>query len=187
MILSIIVLSGIGFVAAIGLGIAARVFYVEEDPRIKGVMDLLPGANCGGCGYAGCAACAEAIVNGEAQSNACVVGQSEVAMQVAEFLGMAPMDTEPQVACPECQGGTRATKKYEYSGFSDCRAAVLLYQGPLNCNNGCIGLGTCVKACKFGAISMGPNNLPKFNPEVYITGISLPNASLPAVRNARLR
>jgi len=89
MLLPVLVLGGIGFIAAIGLGIAARVFYVKEDPRIKGVLDILPGANCGGCGYAGCAACAEAIVKGEVETNACVVGQTEVANEIAEFLGTA--------------------------------------------------------------------------------------------------
>ncbi|MEA3287385.1 MAG: FAD-dependent oxidoreductase [Candidatus Marinimicrobia bacterium] len=165
MLIPIMVMSGVGTVAAIGLGIASRIFHVEEDPRIKYVMDLLPGANCGGCGYAGCSACAEAIVNGEAPVNICVVGQAEVATAVAEYLGISAMSTEPQIAVPDCSGGNRATKKYDYSGFTDCRAAMLYYRGPINCDHGCIGLGTCVSACKFGAIQMGPDNLPLFDPE----------------------
>ena len=168
MLLSVLVLSGIGFLAAVILGIAARVFYVKEDPRIKGIMDILPGANCGGCGYAGCSACAEAIVKGEAEANACVVGQAEVTNQIAEYLGMSPMATEPYIACPDCQGGLRATQKYDYSGFDDCRAAMLFYHGPLHCEHGCIGLGTCVKACKFGAIVLGDDYLPKFNPDLCV-------------------
>jgi NADPH-dependent glutamate synthase beta subunit-like oxidoreductase len=165
MFLSVLVLTGIGLVAAIGLGIAARIFYVKEDPRIKGVQDILPGANCGGCGYAGCAACAEAMVNGEVEVNACVVGQTEVAHEIAEYLGMKLPDTEPQVACLDCQGGFRATHKFEYTGFRDCRAAMLYYNGPLVCDNGCLGLGTCFRACKFGAIEMSATGLPIFNPE----------------------
>jgi len=161
----VIVLAGIGLVAAVGLGIASRIFYVEEDPRIAGVLSLLPGANCGGCGYAGCSACAEAIVNGEAQANACVVGQTEVANQIADYLGMAPVDTEPQLAGNDCKGGVRALKKYDYSGFDDCRAAMLFYHGPNICDRGCIGLGSCVKACQFDAITMGEDNLPHFDPE----------------------
>jgi formate dehydrogenase beta subunit len=163
MLLPIFLLSGIGFLAAIGLGIAARVFYVEEDPRIKGVLDILPGANCGGCGFAGCAACAEAIVNGEAEANACVVGQTDAANEVAEYLGMKLVDTEPNIACPDCQGGIRASRKYEYAGFDDCRAAMLYYRGYLQCHHGCLGLGTCVRSCKFAAISMGENGLPRFH------------------------
>ncbi len=168
MLLPVLILSSIGFLAAVGLGIAARVFYVKEDPRIKGVLDILPGANCGGCGFAGCSACAEAMVHGQAEANACVVGQTEVSNQIAEFLGMRLMDTEPHIACPDCQGGVRATKKYDYAGFDDCRAAVLYFHGNLVCNHGCLGLGTCVRACKFGAISMGENGLPKFQPELCV-------------------
>ena len=165
MFLPVIVLSGIGFLAAVMLGIAGRIFYVKEDMRIKEVLNLLPGANCGGCGFAGCSACAEAIVKGEAQPNVCVIGQTEVANQIAEYLGMSVMESEPQVAIPDCSGGNRAQKKFDYLGFDDCRAAMLYYRGPLMCDHGCIGLGTCVKACKFGAIQMGENGLPVFDPE----------------------
>ncbi|MBU1637072.1 FAD-dependent oxidoreductase [bacterium] len=154
-----------GGIAALILGIAARIFYVEEDPRIKDVTNLLPGANCGGCGFAGCSACAEAIVAGEAQPNACVVGGTEVANAVAYYLGMEAIETNPQVANPGCRGGNRATKKYDYIGFDDCRAAMLYYHGPTQCERGCIGLGTCVKSCRFGAIEMGTEGLPVFNPE----------------------
>ena len=164
MYLPIIIFAGIGFIAAVILGIAAKVFYVEEDPKIKGVLNLLPGANCGGCGYAGCSACAEAMVNGEAQANACVVGQTEVANDVAGYLGMEVMDAEPQIATPECSGGIRSIKKFNYQGFDDCRAAILFYQGAISCENGCLGLGTCVKACKFNAITMGDDDLPHFDP-----------------------
>jgi RnfABCDGE-type electron transport complex B subunit len=168
MYLPILVLSGIGLVAAVVLGAAARLFYVKEDPRIKGVLDLLPGANCGGCGLAGCAACAEAIVKGEVPCNACIVGQTETANQIAEYLGMSPVDSEPQVACPDCQGGTRAAKKYDYAGFDDCQAAMLFFQGQMMCPHGCLGFGTCAKTCQFGAIAMGEDGLPHFNPELCV-------------------
>ncbi len=159
-----VVLGGIAAIAAVVLGIAARVFHVQEDPRIKAVNDLLAGANCGGCGYAGCVACAEAIVRGEVEPNACVVGQADVARAVASFLGMELADTEPQIACPDCQGGLRASRKYAYAGFDDCRAAMLYFHGPVSCQHGCLGLGTCIRACKFGAITMGPAGLPLFDP-----------------------
>ncbi|MCK9994964.1 MAG: FAD-dependent oxidoreductase [Candidatus Krumholzibacteria bacterium] len=164
MLIPAMILGGIAVIAAVGLGVAARVFYVEEDPRIKGILDLLPGANCGGCGMAGCSACAAAIVEGKAEVNACVVGQTEVARDIAAFMGMEMQDNEPQVACPDCQGGARATRKYEYGGFDDCRAAMLFYHGPLMCDHGCLGLGTCVRACQFGAITMGDAGLPIFDP-----------------------
>jgi NADPH-dependent glutamate synthase beta subunit-like oxidoreductase len=164
----VLVLAGIGFLAAVILGIAGRIFYVDEDPRIKGVLDLLPGANCGGCGYAGCSSCAEAIVKGDAEANACVIGQTETANAIADYLGMRMSGTEPQVAVHECQGGARAARKYDYSGFDDCRAAMLFYHGPVMCELGCLGLGSCVKACKFGAITMGPNGLPRFDPNLCV-------------------
>ena len=163
--LPVFIFSGIGFVAAVILGFAAKIFFVKENPKINGVLNLLPGANCGGCGYAGCSACAEAIVKGEAQPNACVVGQTEVANQIAAYLGMSITESEPHVATPECRGGIRALKKYNYMGFDDCRAAMLFYRGPLFCDHGCLGLGTCAKACKFGAITMGDDELPHFDPE----------------------
>ena len=165
MYLSIVIFTGIGLIAALGLGIAGRIFYVKEDPDIKGVLNLLPGANCGGCGFAGCSACAEAIVKGQAQPNACVVGGIETGKQIAEYLGMPVTDSAPQIARPDCRGGIRSLKKYDYLGFDDCNAAMLFYRGPILCDQGCIGLGTCVKACKFGAITMGDNDLPIFNPE----------------------
>jgi NADPH-dependent glutamate synthase beta subunit-like oxidoreductase len=165
MLVPTLVLGGLATVAAVSLGIAAKIFHVDEDPRIKGVADLLPGANCGGCGYAGCNACAEAIIQGKAEVNACVVGQTEVARQIASFLGQELVDTEPQVACPDCQGGIRSLKKFEYSGFDDCRAAMLYYHGPVLCDHGCLGLGTCVRACQFGAIRMGEEGLPVFDPD----------------------
>ncbi len=164
MLSSIIIFSAIGFVAALMLGIAARIFYVEEDPRLKDILNILPGANCGGCGFAGCSSCAEAIVKGEAQANACVVGQTEVANQIAEYLGMSITESEPQIASPDCSGGLRAMRRYNYMGFDDCRAAMLYFRGPVACDHGCIGLGTCVKACKFGAITMGDDQLPHFDP-----------------------
>ncbi len=165
MIMAAVVLGGIATVAAAALGVAARIFHVDEDPRIRGVVNLLPNANCGGCGYAGCSACAEAMVRGQAEPNACVIGQTEVARQVAGFLGMTLVDTEPSIACPDCQGGIRAIRKYNYAGLDDCRAAMLYYNGPVRCNHGCLGLGTCIRACKFGAIAMGPAGLPVFDSE----------------------
>lgn len=159
----ILLLVGIAFVAAIILGIAARVFYVEEDPRIEAVADLLPGANCGGCGQAGCSSAAEAMVNGEIPVNSCVVGGNETAEAVGAFLGYDVTGAEPSLACTTCEGGYRAARKYNYSGLQDCRAALQLYHGFIRCENGCLGLGSCRNACKFGAIQMSSETgLPIF-------------------------
>jgi len=165
---AMIVLGGIGLVSGAVLSLASRLFHVDEDPRIKEVQDILPGANCGGCGHAGCSAYAESVVTGGDVVNRCVVGQAETADAIARFMGYDTVASEPKTACSQCDGGYRADQKYEYSGVSDCRAAMQLYHGPIRCENGCLGLGTCVTACKFGAIRMGQDRLPKFNSELCV-------------------
>ena len=131
----VLLLVGIAFVSAIILGLAGRVFYVEEDPRIEGVADLLPGANCGGCGQAGCNAAAEAMVLGEIPVNSCVVGGSETAEEIATFLGYDVTGAEPTLACSSCEGGSRAAHKYKYSGLQDlqmpCSSPALSWFHPL--------------------------------------------------------
>lgn len=166
MITPILLLVGIAIVAAVILGIAAKVFYVEEDPRIEAVVDLLPGANCGGCGEAGCSSAAEAMVNGEIPVNSCVVGGNEAAEVIGGFLGYDVSGSEPSLACTTCEGGYRAARKYNYSGLQDCRAALQLYHGFIRCENGCLGFGSCRNACRFGAIQMSSETgLPVFEPE----------------------
>lgn len=166
MTVPVLLLVGIAFVAAIILGIAAKLFYVEEDPRIEAVADLLPGANCGGCGQAGCSAAAEAMVKGEIEVNSCVVGGTETAEAIGEFLGYDVKGAEPALACATCEGGYRAARKYNYSGLQDCRAALQLYHGFVRCENGCLGLGSCMRACRFSAIQLSSETgLPVFDPE----------------------
>ncbi|PHR27146.1 MAG: electron transporter RnfB [Desulfotalea sp.] len=166
MIAPVLLLVGIAFVAAVILGIAARVFYVKEDPRIETVTDLLPGANCGGCGQAGCSSAAEAMVKGNIPVNSCVVGGTETAEEIGTFLGYDVSGAEPELACASCDGGSRAERKYNYSGLQDCRAALQLFHGFIRCENGCLGLGSCKNACKFGAIQMNEaTGLPSFNPD----------------------
>lgn len=162
----ILLLVGIAFVAAIILGIAARVFYVEEDPRIEAVVDLLPGANCGGCGQAGCSSAAAAMVKNEIPVNSCVVGGNESAEAIGAYLGYDVTGVEPALACATCEGGYRAARKYNYSGMQDCRAALQLYHGFIRCENGCLGMGSCKNACSFGAIQISSETgLPVFEPE----------------------
>lgn len=145
----------LGGVLGVALAIAAKVFAVKDDERIPKITEKLPGANCGGCGYTGCAALAEAIVKGEAKPSACVVGGSAVADEVAAIMGVkaeAPVRMRAQVMC----SGTHelAKKKYIYEGAPDCIAASKLGGGGKLCPNGCIGLGTCVSVCPFGAIKI---------------------------------
>jgi RnfABCDGE-type electron transport complex B subunit len=163
------VLGGLGAAAAFLLGIASRVFYVKEDPRVAEVENALPGANCGGCGYAGCRACAEAIVLGKAPADVCVAGGFETAARVAAVMGVKIEAKEPELAHTSCTYGVgEAVPIYSYAGAQDCHAAAALFGGSKLCPIGCLGLGSCVKACKFDALSIGDDNLPVFNPNACV-------------------
>ncbi len=151
---------GIGIGAALILALAAKVFHVEVDPRITEVEDALPGANCGGCGYTGCSACAEAIALGKAPLNACIAGGDETTAEVVKVMGGEVGFVEPRVANHFCTGGDRAERKYHYEGALDCRAMADLHGGDLLCHHGCLGLGTCIRACPFDALKMGPEGYP---------------------------
>lgn len=162
---SFLALLGIGFTAAIILGVASRVLHVDEDPRLALVEDALAGANCGGCGYPGCAGAATAVVAGKEGADVCVVGGDEVARNVALIMGLAAVTMEPRLAHVDCTGGKRAEVNYHYEGVQDCRAQHLLHGGSKMCPEGCLGLGSCVRACPFDAIFMGENGYPVVNPE----------------------
>lgn len=162
--LSTLLLLGLGFTAAVILSVASRALYVEEDPRIRDIEMVLPGANCGGCGLPGCTAAAKAIVEGKAPADVCIAGGMDTNQMVAEVMGMEVEYKEPQIATIRCIGGKRADKLYLYEGAQDCRAEAMLYDGDKQCTFGCLGLGSCVKVCPFEAIHMGPDNLPVVNP-----------------------
>lgn len=158
---ALMAIGGLGLIAGLGLAVASKVFYVYIDPKVLAVEEALPGANCGGCGFPGCSGAASAIVRGDAPANVCVAGGSSVHVEIAGIMGVEIKETEPEIAAPGCSYGLdQADLKYKYDGFIDCRAAVLLDGGSKVCPIGCLGLGTCVKACPFGALSMGPDNLP---------------------------
>jgi formate dehydrogenase beta subunit len=164
MLTGVIVLGGLGALCGLGLAVAAKVFYVFVDPKIEAVAEALPGANCGGCGFPGCGANAEAIVKGKSIVSSCVAGGPDVAATIAAILGVSVGVREPDVARPGCTYGYEdADLKFLYDGVQDCRAAVLLGGGSKVCPIGCVGLGTCAKACPFGGLSMGPDHLPVVN------------------------
>jgi len=164
MLEAVLTLSLLGLAAGVGLAVASRIFYVWEDPKVLAIADTLPGANCGGCGYAGCASAAEAVASGKAPPNVCVVGGYDTAKEVAAIMGLEVKEREPEFAWSSCNYGVdEADLIYSYNGAIDCRAAMLLYGGTKLCPIGCIGLGTCVKACQFDALTIGENNLPVFN------------------------
>jgi Na+-translocating ferredoxin:NAD+ oxidoreductase RNF subunit RnfB len=153
----------LGLAAAILLAVASKVFYVWEDPRIAKVEYELAGANCGGCGYPGCNACAAAIVKGKASPDACVAGGNEITLAVGKVMGKEVVLKEPEFAAPNCSGGIRATDIYLYEGAEDCRAQMLLHGGNKECAFACLGLGSCVRVCPFDALKMGPYGYPMVN------------------------
>lgn len=170
MLSAVFMMGGLGLLVGVGLAAASKIFFVYVDPKILAVEDALPGANCGGCGLPGCSANAEAIVAGRAAPNSCVAAGPETAEAIAAILGVAIEAKEPDIARPGCTYGVQdADTKYLYDGLSDCRAAALLSGGMKVCNIGCLGLGSCAKACPFDAITMGPDGLPVVD-EVRCTG-----------------
>jgi len=161
MIEAISIMGGMGVIVGVCLAVASKVFYVYVDPLILAVEGTLPGANCGGCGYPGCSANAEAIVAGKSAPNSCVAAGAETAQAIAVLMGVSIEAKEPDIAKPGCYFGPQdADTKFVYDGLSDCRAVALFSGGMKVCSIGCLGLGSCAKACPFGAITMGPNNLP---------------------------
>ncbi len=152
-IIALVVLAVLGGVFGLVLAIAAKVFHVEKDPREEAIAGCLPGANCGGCGFPGCSGYAAAVVKGEAPVNACAAGGEAVAGQIAEIMGVSAGDSVRMVAQVRCTGGGRDHTQYEYVGLQDCLAASRVPGGgALGCAYGCLGLGSCEKACPFDAI-----------------------------------
>ena len=155
-VFSVISLAAIGSVAAVVLFFVAQKFRVIEDPRIDVVEDLLPGANCGGCGLAGCRALAEAIVKKESlEGFSCPPGGSEVMQEIAEALGMEAGEQVPMIAVVRCNGSREfAPPKVRYEGAMTCAFAHSLFAGEGGCPYGCLGCGDCVRACDFEAMYM---------------------------------
>jgi RnfABCDGE-type electron transport complex B subunit len=160
-IYTIIVAVAIAFVLGVLLGLFKKIFHVDVDPKVQKVRDVLSGANCGGCGMAGCDAFAGAVVKGDAAADGCVAGGAACATSIAEILGKAGVEVKPKVAFLACHGTKEcAQDKGSYEGVQTCKAAQLVMNGTKKCAYGCIGLADCVKACPFGALSMGEDGLP---------------------------
>ena len=154
-IIPVLVIGGLGLLFGLLLAFASVIFAVDEDERIGKIQEVLPGANCGGCGYAGCSAYASAVVEGTAPVNACPVGKKKVADAIADIMGIAAEDVVPMVAHIRCNGTCESTQlKYEYVGVKDCGALAKLSGGHKHCRNACLGLGSCVEACILDAITL---------------------------------
>ena len=164
-VIAIAILGGLGLLFGLILAAASKAFYVETDPRLDKLNECLPGANCGGCGYAGCSGYAEAVLNGEAPVGKCASGGNDCAQAMAAIMGIKAEAVTRKVALVRCSGAktydkdgnlTKGAKvKANYEGFKDCLAASKVGgSGPLACKFGCLGYGSCTKACKYGAISV---------------------------------
>ena len=147
---SIITLFGLGLVAAILLSIASRVFYVKEDPRVEAVLEVLPGANCGGCGFAGCEGYANAVVHDPSiPPNLCVVGGAKVASAIGTLTGKLTTEMEPLFAYRRCdKNAGQVTRRFDYKGIPSCAAAAALHHGSDQCGFSCLG-GKCCSVFQF--------------------------------------
>jgi electron transport complex protein RnfB len=139
----------------LALGVAGRFFTVERDPRIDAVRALLPGANCGGCGYPGCDGLANAIATLGAPVNACTVNTSENSQKIAALMGVEAGDVKRLIANVHCRGTRRnAPHKFHYEGLRDCRAVAAIADGVKSCPYSCLGYGNCARVCPAGAIEI---------------------------------
>lgn len=159
LIYTVIIISSIGIAAALILFFVAKKFYVYEDPRIDDVEEALPAANCGGCGYAGCRAFAEAIVKDNSLENKfCPVGGNDIMSEVAGIMGLEAEQKAPRTAVVRCNGTCEARPKTStYEGAKSCSIAAMSFGGETGCQFGCLGFGDCVPVCDFDAIHMNPN------------------------------
>ncbi len=150
------IVAGVGLVVGIFLGVAGKLLAVPTDERVEAVRDALPGNNCGGCGYSGCDALAEAIAAGKAPVNACPVGGQRCADAIAEAIGVESSTAERYVAFVRCAGTCDKSRfDYAYYGDGDChRVALVPGRGAKSCTFGCTGLGSCARACPFDAIDV---------------------------------
>ncbi len=163
-LIAIGILGGLGLLFGLILAAASKIFYVKTDPRLDLLNEALPGANCGGCGYAGCSGYAEAVLKGEAPIGACASGGNECIQAMSAIMGVKPEIMTRKVALVRCSGYIRTSpdgkqlgvrRKGDYEGLKDCLAASKVAgNGPTVCKFGCLGFGSCVQVCQYGAISI---------------------------------
>ena len=164
-IFAVLVLGAIAIVFGLILSVAAKVFEVKVDERLPKIQECLAGANCGGCGYPGCAGCAEAILAGKAPVTACAPAGAEGAAKIAAIMGMEAPSGEKMVAHVICNGGDAAVKNFEYVGIADCVGALKVAGGPTACSFGCLGFGSCVAACQFDALHINDKGVAEVDKE----------------------
>lgn len=153
-----IAISAMGLIFGGLLGIASKIFKIEQDERLPLVIEALPGANCGGCGYAGCAQFASAVLEGTAKTSGCPVGGEQTAKNISQILGVQADTFEKKAAFVLCAGcGDVSKTKFDYQGEQDCFSVSKMSGGQKACNYGCLGYGSCMDVCNFGAIQIIDN------------------------------
>lgn len=151
----ILIVGGIGLLAGVILAVASIVMAVPKDEKAEALEEILPGANCGACGYSGCPGYAAAMSKGEAQPGLCSPGGPAVAKKCAEILGGGDVEMEAKAALVQCLGSAdNTTLQMDYDGLDGCAAAALLTGSTGSCRYGCLGLGDCMKACEYGAVEV---------------------------------
>jgi Na+-translocating ferredoxin:NAD+ oxidoreductase RNF subunit RnfB len=160
-IFTVVVLSSLGVLLAVILYFVAQKFKVFEDPRIDEIVEMLPGANCGGCGYAGCRAFAEALVkNDDISALQCPVGGSNVMNKAAAHLGKTAVAQDAMIAVVRCAGSCEVRQRTNlFEGAKSCLVMASTYSGDTGCGFGCLGQGDCVVSCGFDAIRINPETL----------------------------
>lgn len=159
---STIVLAALAIVFGILLAVLGKKLAVHEDERIKQVRNHLSGANCGGCGYAGCDAFAKAVVEGKADVNACSATSADNKKLIGDIMGIYVNAEETKIVIA-CNGGKAAVDKYEYMGYGDCRSMELLGGGRKQCKWGCLGMGTCSSVCPENAVNVDDSGHAKID------------------------
>jgi len=156
LIIPIIGVGGLALLFGIILGFSAKKFAVESDPKVDRIIKILPGANCGGCGFPGCSIFAERVVTGEASYSGCSPGGQSAATKIANELGINAAAVNRKAAFIKCDGSDNNTRRnYKYDGPKSCvSASQLATGGNKTCAYSCIGLESCKNACQFGAIKM---------------------------------
>jgi len=160
-----VVLGAMGLILGLGLAFAAKKLSVPKDPIVEKINGILPGANCGGCGFPGCVQFAEAVARGDAPPNGCVAASAEINRQIAEAVGGEVSESVKMVALVHCNGGHSAKDGFQYHGPADCVSASMVMGGQKTCSYGCLGFGDCVEVCPFDAIRMGENGVPVVDPD----------------------
>jgi len=159
-LIPILTLGTLGLIFGIGLALASKKLAVKTDPRLEAIHGLLPGANCGACGGAGCFGFAESLLSGKTSIDACRVAEEKTKEKIAQLLGQKLEKKVKKIAVLHCNGGRKVKDRFLYQGIEDCLAANLVLGGQKECVWGCLGFASCVKICPFGAISMSAEGLP---------------------------